>query len=122
FVELAVVDSDEQKVQKLREELDAAGLYGKVTVHHCEAADFHAPRYVANTVFVGKELSLSADDSLLRSLYESVRPYGGTLHLLAGDKGASLAERIAALQWEQAEAADTGLSVAVRRVGRLPGS
>lgn len=122
FVQLAVVDSDQHKVDRLRRQLQAAGVYGRVTVHCSPAETFLAPRYIANVLFVGRELASSADERLLRHLYESVRPYGGVMQLIDDDSGPDPAEIIRQLDLEQAEVTVSEHSTLVRRVGRLPGS
>lgn len=122
FTQLAIVDSDHSKVARLQHQLDAAGLYGKVTVHHSQPEAFLAPQYIANVLFVGHELATSANKTLLAEIYKSVRPYGGVMHLLAGDNRMKLAEAVRSMDFEQAEVSISDNSVIVRRVGKLPGS
>jgi len=137
FVELAVVDPDTARVERLRRRFDAAGLGGRVTVHEATPTSFGAVPYVAQRIFVGAELSagLAADRRALASVYESLRPYGGTLQLLvpagqpAGSDTAARAIlsllRVAALEAAEIEApADTPplAALVVRRAGPLPGS
>ncbi|MEO2036492.1 MAG: PQQ-binding-like beta-propeller repeat protein, partial [Planctomycetaceae bacterium] len=122
FAQLAMIDSDQQKVDRLRQQLVAAGVYGQVTVHCSSAASFRAPKYVANVLFVGHELASSADERLLAALYESVRPYGGVMHLIVGSHQTEVAETVRGMDLEQAEVTVAGQSTMVRRVGRLPGS
>ncbi len=122
FSQLAIIDSDQGKVNRLRQHLDAAGLYGQVTVHCSQAASFRAPKYVANVVFVGRELAGSADGRLLAGLYESVRPYGGVMRLIADENRAKLTRTLRELDLEQAEVTISDQAVTVHRIGRLPGS
>jgi hypothetical protein len=102
--------------------MDAAGIYGTVTVHQSRPEAFLAPHYIANVIFVGQELAASADKTLLSGIYKSVRPYGGVMHLLAADNQTELAETVRAMELEKAEITVTEHSVVVRRVGKLPGS
>ncbi len=44
---------------------------------HSEAGDFKAPKYVANIVIVDRESTAVSVGDCIRSLYESVRPFGG---------------------------------------------
>jgi outer membrane protein assembly factor BamB len=122
FVQLAIVDDDKASVSRLRKRLDAAGLCGRVTAHHSEAATFMPPQHVAHMVFVGRELAATADSKTLSEIYNAVRPYGGVMFLLASDNRSQIAETIQAMQLEQAEVTVTDFGVVVRRVGALPGS
>ncbi len=122
FTLLAVVDQDASTVDGLRRRLDRAGLYGRVTAHHSKAGSFMPPSYVANLVVVGTRLTATADETLVRRLYEAVRPYGGALQLLATENRAGIAAVIKAMNLEQAHVEITDDSVIVRRVGALPGS
>lgn len=125
FVQLAVVDGDAKRVDQLRRNLDQAGLYGKVTAHQASPASFDAAPYLAHMIFVGEELApeLTADKEALAKVYNSLRPYGGTMQLLAAaGQQAGLVEAIKAAELEKAEV-ETGTGVViVRRVGALPDS
>ncbi|MCC7336760.1 MAG: PQQ-binding-like beta-propeller repeat protein [Pirellulaceae bacterium] len=131
FEQLAMVDSDASRVERMRREMDAARIEG-VTQHLSAAAAFRAPQYVGNMLFIAPELAASIDGATLASLYQSVRPYGGTMHVLVSrDKGdqakaardaEQLAAQIEALQLEQAQVEVRDYGVCVRRVGALPGS
>lgn len=125
FVQLAVVDEDAARVDRLRRSWDNAGLYGRVTAHAGTPAGFDASPYVAHMIFVGQELSVSlcSDSKQLAKIYESVRPYGGTMQLLAvGEDRQKLADAIANAQLEKAEISMTDRGVVVTRVGSLPGA
>ena len=122
FVQLGIVDDNVAKIARLQRRLDVADRLGKVTAHHSELDSFRAPNHVANVVFVAAELAAKADASLIAKLYESVRPYGGVMHLMASDNHAALAKRAGEMALEQAEVEVREHSVVVRRVGALPGS
>jgi len=125
FQQLAVIDSRAERVAELRRDWDQAGIYGRVTAHVSTPSEFMAPPYVANMIFVGRELSaeLSAQPESLKAIYESVRPYGGVLQLLADEEQRDgLAESVRSLNLEQAEVQTTAASVVIRRTGALPGS
>lgn len=131
FEQLAMVDSEASRVDRMRREIEAVGIEG-VTLHHWAAAAFRAPQYVGNMLFIAPELAASIDGSTLASLYQTVRPYGGTMHVLVSngksDQGKTardaeqLAARIEALKLEQAQVEVRDYGVCVRRVGALPGS
>lgn len=122
FEQLAIVDDNLSKIERLQRRLDAADRLGKVTAHHSELDSFRAPNYVANVVFVAAEPAAKADALLIAKLYESVRPYGGVMHLMASDNHETLAKRAREMALEQAEVEVLEHSVVVRRVGALPGS
>lgn len=123
FVQLAIVDSDAERVAEGRKHLDLLGAYGKITLHCSEPTEFRAPVYIANQVFVATELAQKATEKQLESIYASVRPYGGCM-VLAGSVQDSegLLGQLQSLGLEQAELnLKSGLVIA-RRVGPLPGA
>jgi outer membrane protein assembly factor BamB len=125
FVELAVVEPNASRVERLRRRFDDEGIYGEVTVHHGSPRQYQAPPYVANMIFVGRALSLkvAAASDVAGRLYESVRPYGGVLQLLAKPEDVpKMAGSIAAMELERAEVTTTSEGVLIRRVGQLPGA
>ena len=122
FTQLAVIGSDQERVKSLRRELDAAGLYGRTTVHHSDPRSFQAPKYVANIVVVGKQQAATLEGTELSALYESVRPYGGVMRLLYDANQEELAAKIESLNLEQADVSLSDEYVTIRRVGPLPGS
>lgn len=126
FVQLAMVDNDGRRVEPLRRGLAGADIHG-VTVHESEPANFRAPQYVAHMLFIAPELAHSIDATVLSTLYQSVRPYGGVMHVLFEAKASKadreqLAARIEAMQLEKAQVELLEHSVCVHRVGSLPGS
>lgn len=122
FSQLAVVDSDAGRVDRLRKRLDEAGLYGQTTAHVGDAQSFLAPSYIAHLIVVGAEEAASASGSEIEQIYESVRPYGGTLRLIASNNHRDLADRVRSLNLEQAQVTIDDEFVTVKRVGALPGS
>lgn len=125
FVEMRIVDEDGERVGKLQRRLDAAGLPGRVTAQQTQLAELSLPPFLANMLFIGREMApvLLGDGAPLRRIYESVRPYGGVLYLLAETKDiARVHQQVEALQLEQAEVEATDFGVVVRRVGSLPGA
>ncbi len=125
FVQLAVVDTDRERVDRFRKRLDEAGRYGSVTVHQATPREFDAAPYLAKMVFVDQAQSpgLVRDLETLRSVYQSVRPYGGLLHLVAREEvRQSIADRVTAAGLEQANVEIGPDGVIVTRVGALPGA
>lgn len=124
FAELIIVDENEGRADKSRRQFDAAGLYGRVSVHHTPIAELLPPAYVANLVFVDAATTsmLANDDALITRLYEAVRPYGGTMCFMAGNDSAKLRDRLASLQLPKADIQQTDFGLTIRRVGSLPGA
>ena len=122
---VVAVDPDKETVDRLRRRFDAAGLYGRrVAVHQGRPEGFQAPPYVANLILLGKApASRIGDQRLLESIYESVRPYGGTLWLpAAGGSAQRLAKLIAEADLAGAKIAAVEEGVSVVRQGPLPGA
>ena len=119
FVQLAVVDSAPDAVAKMNRRLDAWGRRANISVHHSELGEFKAPQYIANMIFVDRDRT---SDSDIKRIYNSVRPFGGVMHVLSdGDRNA-IAATIKSMNLEQASVEVGDDSVIVRRVGALPGS
>ncbi len=110
------VDSDAAKVARLRRQLDAAGLYGsRVALLAADPAAFGAPPYVASLVVAGGSFAARLGDAAtLRKVYDSVRPYGGSLWV-AGAK-------VNAAGLPGAKTQVVGNAVRVVREGALPGA
>lgn len=126
FVQLALVDDNPQRVDSLRRELERAEVSG-VSVHVSPPQAFRPPKYVGHMLFIAPELARTIDAQTLASLYQSVRPYGGVLHLLLPESGGAaaaieLSQRLSSLNLEQAHIERLEYSVCVRRVGPLPGA
>jgi outer membrane protein assembly factor BamB len=121
FEQLAIVDADPIGVERLRQRLDEAGVYGKLTCHVSSPAMFRPPQFIAHMVFVGKEVSDGATEIDLQAMYSAVRPYGGAMVLLTSD-GAKLAKYIRSMHLEQAKIETVTEGVIVRREGALPGA
>src|SRR4029077_12483170 len=75
-------DSRPEKVERARQELAAAGLYGdRIAVHVGNPTSVDLPPYLASQL-VCTEAGGSAET--LKMLYDSVRPYGGRLYVPVG--------------------------------------
>ena len=125
FSQLAIIDNDQARVDKLRSQLDTALIYGRVTAHHATPSRFGASPSIAHMIFVGEELSpsVAADTSTLSAIYQSVRPYGGTLQLLSQpNEQSGILALVQAAKLEQSAVETTPDSVVIKRVGALPGS
>lgn len=125
FVQLATIDSNRERVDRKRAKLQQSGRYGRVTVHHSQPGQFAAPAYVAHIICIEQSAVMEVLDNpkLAATVYASVRPYGGVMHLLTShDDRREIANRVESLKLEQAQVAVGPHGVMIRRVGALPGS
>ena len=77
---LTVVEANAAKVAGLRKVLSAAGFYGnRITVHHANPATFAAPAHFANLVVVREKAAKGLTDKSLKTMFQTVRPYGGVM-------------------------------------------
>lgn len=122
FVQLAVYDEDANVISRLRQRINNAGLYGKVTAHVATLNEVRLPPYTANMIFIGRDATDVADETFIKRLYESLRPYGGVLQLLVDKNPAEVAAKIESMKLEQAVVTTTRFRVQVQRTGALPGA
>lgn len=129
FVQFAIVDSKFERVKAMRDQLDSLGLYGSSTVHFSKTTEFLAPPYFAHRIFVSPELTktLVKDRRSLSDLYQSVRPYGGTMQLLLSSSDQSMdADQIKSMlesyELEQGQVSRSQDSIVIVRAGPLPNS
>lgn len=119
------VDPDEGKVNRLRNYFDGLGLYGeRVALQVGIPVAFKAPPYIASLVVVSaSQRDWVTDQASLETIYQSVRPYGGTFWFEAGARdSASLVRQLRAANLSQAKISRAANGVAVVREGPLPGS
>lgn len=120
---VVVVDSDAERVARLRRRFDAAGLYGRrVAVQAGDPLAFRPPRYMASLIVVGRSCAERlSDNETLEAVYESLRPYGGRLWIPAGDPAAA-EKRFAQAALAKAKLAQAQGAVVITREGPLPGA
>ena len=118
---ITAVDRDAAKVDDFRREFDGKGLYGKrITFHVGTPETFQAPPYICNLVVLGNSFTHgNPSPTALRTIYESVRPYGGAVWFA---RNPALEEKIAGLQLEKAEIATHRNGTFVFRQGALEGA
>ena len=122
---IVAFDPDADRVEEFRRRYDAAGLYGtRVAVHQGDPVSAQAPPYIANLVVVGKSLAAGyATGNHIRSLYQSVRPYGGVLWLPIGEQGQTPVRQLVERgELPAARLIGGGTDLLVVREGPLPGS
>lgn len=121
------VDRDAETVDRLRRELDAAGLYGeRVSLHAGDPLAWHLPPYLASLIVSETPGELTADlhASRAKFLFERLRPYGGlaVLEVPAGEAHSQLVETLKAADLPHGEVTTAAPLVQLERVGSLPGS
>ena len=123
---LVVVDDDADRIQAIRETYDSSGLYGhRLTAFTATIDTIQAPPYLAKLVIVGREMaSQISDTETLRTLYESVRPYGGCLVMISDneDEASSYAGLLEDAKLEKSLVGVNQRFAVARRVGPLPGA
>ncbi|MFT6617536.1 MAG: outer membrane protein assembly factor BamB [Limisphaerales bacterium] len=121
---IIAVDPDPEKVRQLRDSFESLGLYGKrVTVHQGTPTDFQAPPYITSLAHVGNAPSARLNPAEVKTLYNSVRPYGGILNLACSKSQLpAVEELIKRADLKNAEIQITPLGIQVVRTGALPDS
>ncbi len=87
-LQIIAIDPDVKKIRQMRKRLDEAGLYGtRVTLFPYSADNFLSPPYMSSLsiVYDSKSAQLQNQPVLFKRLYQSLRPYGGTVYLM-GEK------------------------------------
>ena len=124
FDQWCIVLPPERSFIDLRTHLDQSQRSGKVSLFNSSPEQFRAPQYTGNLVVVSEQLIKASGLESLRKVYETVRPYGGTMVVLCeqnADKE-EIANRLQELQLEQAEIQTQSFGFVVHRRGKLPGS
>jgi hypothetical protein len=82
---IIAIDPDPAKVERLRKKFDITGIYGKrISVLVGDPLKFDAPPYIASlTIFESLDEKYTKDGLLFKKIYNSTRPYGGTICLPA---------------------------------------
>lgn len=123
---IIAVEPDKGKVKQLRTKFDAAGVYGsRVIVHQGNPLKFELPAYMAELIVSEDMTSLEKSPSLKawKTVYRSLRPYGGKACLeLADDEYTQLSSTVAEKQLPQADLKRAGGFALLSRVGALPGA
>ena len=114
---ILVIESDVDRVKKLRAFLSQRGLYGRwVTVWHRPPHEAVLPPYSADLVILDKSLSVNSEK--LAEWYQWLRPFGG---VILGDGGLTDKARKSDLPQAQIQKSGEDLAV-ITRQGALPGS
>jgi len=122
---VVAIDTDAEKVTRLRRRFDQAGLYGtRVTIHMGLPTTYLAPPYIANLVIVGGPMTdMLQDPKELQQVYRSVRPYGGLLWIRADSaQSSSVIASFSTSNLPRARIALAEGGLLVMRDGALPGS
>lgn len=124
-LQIVGVDPDPLNVDSLRRQWDAEDLYGdRISLHVGTPNSFQAPQYLANLIVLGATAAKeSVSRQSLRSVFRSLRPYGGKMLLLCDAQGKeALRTAVASAELPEAEISDVEAGVLVSRNGALPGA
>ena len=125
-LQLVAIEPDARKVDGLRRQFDAAGLYGhRVAAHVGNPLDSGLPRYLASLI-VCEDLDaagFAAGAKWLATVFQSLRPYGGTLCVETTDEQhAAIGSWIKQPSLAGAQLRREGWFTLVVRAGPLPGT
>ena len=120
-LQLIVIEPDRERIERMRRELDAAGLYGtRVHIVAGTLATVSLPPYLADLITSEKPIERK---ELVRRVFHSLRPYGGTALLpLEPRTHKAFMQAVVEAGLPGAEAKVDGEFVRLTRVGALPGS
>lgn len=126
-MQIIAIDPDKSKVDRIRRVMNERGVYGtRIVAHVGDPASFSLPPCLANVIFSDELQDTTAPDELARlgtHLFESLRPYGGTLCLQLSDaQHKALENLIDEGKFAKGELSREGEVSLLRRVGSLPGS
>jgi outer membrane protein assembly factor BamB len=121
---VVAVDSDHQRIEKLRRELEATGLYGsRVSIIEGSIQEAVFPPYLASLITTETPDEVT---TLWERLLPSLRPFGGIAapRLTNGNDVARLTDLVKSApdRLNNFELADSSDQNIVRRVGALPGT
>ena len=122
---LIVVAADADQLQQLRERYDARGEYGnRLMAHFGTPSTFQPPPYFAHAVIIGDARTAhEITTETLRTVFQTVRPYGGILWSPLSEGSDSLARRWGEAELPRAEIMrDPAHGVLAKRTGPLEGS
>jgi outer membrane protein assembly factor BamB len=113
------IDRDPEKIRALREQFVGEGIYGdRVELYEGDPRTFPFPPYLASLVVVDGWELLGAREDLVRRIYSTLRPYGGT----ACVEGGLTRKEVLAAKLEGLELGEEGETLVLRRSGALAGS
>ncbi|NUQ61147.1 MAG: PQQ-binding-like beta-propeller repeat protein [Pirellulales bacterium] len=120
------VDRDPAKVAQLREKLHRDGLYGsRASAHLGDPSSYPLPPYLASLIVSEDwgQLGSAAGSALLRTVFQPLRPYGGTACLaISASQCEAMQKELAESRLAQATVRQAGDWTLVSREGPLPGS
>lgn len=123
---VVLVEADAEKARALRDELVAAGLYGRrAAVIQAEPATFAVQPYLFSIVASENVAAagIEPDQAILAHLLDRLRPYGGVAYLGSRPRRlAALCEAAAAAQVDQVQVTQGERALLARRGGPLTGA
>jgi len=115
-LDVIVLEADAAKIARARRRYDRLGYYGvRIAIHHGDEAHLPYAPYFANLIVVPEPSPWDA-----RQVYRSLRPCGGVLAVLSGDKTGDARRWLATRGSDREEVAVDGDLARITR-GPLPG-
>ncbi len=120
------IDSDADKIDRLRRRMDTLGIYGsRAALIVDDPATAMLPPYLASLT-VSEDVAaagIAAEQGFVKRLFEPMRPYGGVCCLdISAAQHAELAAWVAAADLPNAEVERSGDWTLLVRAGALPGA
>lgn len=119
---IVAIDPDPQRIAALRRRVEKAGWYGsRVHLLQGELTGSDLPPYLANVLVAG--MGQNVQPASLESLYEILRPYGGTACVaVPSEQREEFRSLVQAAELPGVELAESGDLFLLRRAGKLAGS
>lgn len=118
LTQITIIERNASKVDALRRRFDGSGHQGKrVSICQGDPTSFMAPPYIAHLTIAPR----SIDAETLKTLYASVRPYGGVIYLPDKRRDA-LTKVVTDAQLKQAALKRADNHTLIVREGALPGA
>jgi outer membrane protein assembly factor BamB len=120
--QVIALDGDAGRVDALRRDADAAGLYGtRFAAHVADPRQFELPPYLASLLVCDNAGDIGASE--ISAMFAVLRPYGGAACLrTSAARHQALVEAVRSARLENAEITRQGEWTVLKRAGALPES
>jgi outer membrane protein assembly factor BamB len=123
---IILIDQNASAIGTVKRQYEQMGLYGSRLVAHAgDLESLQLPPYLANLIVseMPKGFGLATNEQSFVSVFQALRPYGGTAWLAAnGSTQDAIAKNVTTTKLAQAEAVKGNDFIRIVRKGALPGS